>query len=79
LWVGSDISEEDVPPFAKLKCASSETGLILLACQEDGGHDIQGEGVKKGTQSKSEERNGQKWMNMVLIRSTVLYCHKCVE
>jgi hypothetical protein len=53
--VGTDISEEDVPPFA-----SSETGLILLASQEEGGHDIlnQVEEVKKGTQSKSEERNG---------------------
>jgi hypothetical protein len=78
--VGTDISEENVPPFARLKCASSKTGLILLASQKEGGHDIQGEGVKKGTQSKSEKRNGQKWINMVLIRSTMLYCyHKCLE
>jgi hypothetical protein len=52
---------------------------MLLASQKEGGHDIQGEGLKKGTQSKSEEKNGQKLKNMVLMRSTMLYCHKCVE
>jgi hypothetical protein len=40
---------------------------------------ISKEGLEERTQSKSRGRNGQKWINMALIRGTMLYYQRCVE
>jgi hypothetical protein len=49
-----------LPPSSGLKCVGSGIGLAIWANYENGGHETEGEWVKKWTESEPMARNGQK-------------------